>query len=152
MLPFAHDEVVHGKGSLLARMPGDEWQKFANLRLLYLYMFTHPGTKCLFMGNEITQSAENSVLVYLRKGNDQVNDVLVVLNTTPVPRHAWRIGLPNEGKWKIVFNSDDPFYYGSGLVAEQIVISEEIFWHGRAQSGLMTLPPLGGLVLKTTGE
>lgn len=204
MLPFSHDEVVHGKGSLLARMPGDEWQKFANLRLLYLYMFTHPGTKCLFMGNEIGQGrewdfnhsldwhvlehapnlgikemvkalnklygsepamyeksfesagfewieggdAENSVLVYSRKGNEKEQELLIVLNLTPVPRHAWRIGLPSEGKWEIILNSDDLSFYGSGLVKEKAVISEEIFWHGKQQSGLMHLPPLGGLVLK----
>jgi 1,4-alpha-glucan branching enzyme len=58
MLPFSHDEVVHGKGSLISRMPGDEWQRFANLRLLYSYMFTHPGTKLLFMGGEIAQITE----------------------------------------------------------------------------------------------
>jgi 1,4-alpha-glucan branching enzyme len=204
MLPFSHDEVVHGKGSLLARMPGDEWQKFANLRLLYLYMFTHPGTKCLFMGCEFAQSAEwnfnqsldwhlleyaphqgiketitslnklyrlepalyeksfesegfewieggdaeNSVLVYLRKGNNTSDDLLIVLNMTPVPRKAWRIGLPAEGKWRLILNSDDLQFYGSGLFTDQIVISEEIFWHGKGQSGIMNLPPLAGLVFK----
>jgi 1,4-alpha-glucan branching enzyme len=204
MLPFSHDEVVHGKGSLLDRMPGDEWQKFANLRLLYLYMFTHPGTKCLFMGCEFAQSgewnfnqsldwhlleyaphqgiketvtalnklyreepalyeksfdsagfewieggdAENSVLVYSRKGDDPSNDLLIVLNMTPVPRKAWRIGLPSEGKWELLLNSDDLCFYGSGLFRDQNIISEEILWHGKAQSGLMNLPPLAGLVLK----
>jgi|LauGreDrversion4_2_1035121.scaffolds.fasta_scaffold03273_7 1,4-alpha-glucan branching enzyme len=58
MLPLSHDEVVHGKSPMIYKMPGDEWQKFANLRLLYAYMFLHPGAKLLFMGNEFAATSE----------------------------------------------------------------------------------------------
>ncbi len=58
MLPLSHDEVVHGKGPIIGRMTGDEWRRFANLRLLYSYMYTHPGTKLLFMGAEFGQTSE----------------------------------------------------------------------------------------------
>ncbi len=170
MLPLSHDEVVHGKGSLVGRMPGDEWNKFANLRLMYSYMFTHPGTKLLFMGGEFGQTAEwnhdrsldwhlteypihkgiihviqdlnklyktepalyryafenngfewvdygdreNSVIVFMRKGEQSADSLVVVCNFTPAPRYSYRVGVPTRGTWKEIFNSDDVRYSGSG--------------------------------------
>ena len=205
MLPLSHDEVVHGKHSLIYKMPGDEWQRFANLRVLYTYMFTHPGAKLLFMGGEFGQTAEwnaeksldwhlleyaphkgirnlvkelnklyrtepglfeknfewegfnwlevndaeNSVLAYSRKGNDQANSSLVVvLNLTPVPRHSYRVGFPHQGDWEIIFNSDAKDFGGSGYTFENTIATEPIHWHGKAQSAALQLPPLSAIVLK----
>jgi 1,4-alpha-glucan branching enzyme len=203
MLPLSHDEVVHGKGSLISRMPGDEWQKFANLRVLYLYMFTHSGAKLLFMGGEFGQTTEwdsnrsldwhllryaphdglfkfiatlnslyksqpalyeksfsqdgfewvelgdheNSILVYYRKGENKKDDLVIVLNLTPVIRYYYRIGLPHKGEYEVILNTDDEHYYGSGVRVDNIV-AEVFHWMNKDFSAKLTLPPLGGVVLK----
>ncbi|WP_437921380.1 1,4-alpha-glucan branching protein GlgB [Sphingobacterium sp. LRF_L2] len=202
MLPLSHDEVVYGKQALIYKMPGDDWQRFANLRALYLYMYTFIGTKLLFMGGEFAQTSEwnvnqsldwhltqyephkgmqrfvkdlnrlyraepalyekgfsaegfqwielgdheNSIFVYLRKGYRIEDDVLIVLNLTPVVRN-YRIGVPTAGRWKVILNSDDVSYYGSGVNPIDVT-SEPIYWMNCGDSIPIELPPLGGLVLK----
>ncbi|MDB5009948.1 MAG: glgB 1, partial [Mucilaginibacter sp.] len=204
MLPLSHDEVVYGKGSMLHKMPGDEWQQFANLRLLYSYMFTHPGTKLLFMGDEFAQGSEwnyqysldwhvmeypnhqgmaaavkalnqlyktepalyekefdytgfewidggnvnDSILVFARKGHDAKNDLVIVLNMTPVVRYAFRVGVTADGAWKEIFNSDAKNFWGSGIGNTGIISSEEVTWHGRENSINITVPPLAAVVFK----
>jgi 1,4-alpha-glucan branching enzyme len=204
MLPLSHDEVVHGKGSLFGRMPGDEWRRFANLRLMYAYMFTHPGTKLLFMGGEFGQSnewnhdkalewhlldyerhrgvqlvvkdlnalyksekalhefsfdergfewidysdRENSVMLFMRKGSDRKDDLLVVCNFTPEVRHDYRIGVPIRGNWKEIFNSDDLKYGGSGVINYGSLTTKPVKYHNRDYSFTVTLSPLAISVLK----
>lgn len=204
MLPLSHDEVVYGKQSLLNRMPGDEWQKFANLRLLFSYMYTHPGSKLLFQGGEFGQGSEwnfeqsldwhlleheyhqgiqtlvsdinklyssqpalhekqfdadgfewidyndseNSVLAYVRKGENEKDDVLIICNMTPIPRESYRIGVPKKGRYKLVFNSDDTKYVGSGFPVKKQYTSEAIVWQNRKDSLELNLPPLGMIALK----
>jgi len=203
MLPISHDEVVHGKGSLVGKLPGDEWQRFANLRLLLGTMWAHPGKKLLFMGSEFGQTREwnhdtsldwhllqfwphagtqawlrdlnacyrsqpalhaqdfssagfewidchdstESILSFLRR-SPQGETILVVLNATPVVRHAYRLGVPHAGRWRELLNSDATQYGGSGQGNAGGVTAEPIPSHGREQSLLLRLPPLAALFFK----
>jgi 1,4-alpha-glucan branching enzyme len=201
VLPLSHDEVVHGKGSILARMPGDEWQRFANLRAYYGFMWGHPGKKLLFMGSEFAQYAEwnhersldwhlldyplhqgvqrlvrdlnaiyrrypalheldveargfewithedceNSVFSFIRKaGNGDA--VLVLSNFTPVPRHGYRIGVDQPGRYVEILNTDATAYGGSGL-GNGDVHTEPVGAHGRPCSLSLSLPPLATIML-----
>ena len=204
MLPLSHDEVVYGKHSILGRMPGDEWQRFANLRLLYGYMFTHPGTKLLFQGCEFGQSeewnfqnsldwhlldyaphkgiqevikalnefyrsepalyenqfvpdgfewidyndAENSVISFIRKGNEPKDNLIIVCNLTPIPRENYRVGLPKKGVLKEVFNSDKKKFYGSGKYINKSIKTTEHKWHSRNYSAVIDIPPLAMVAFK----
>jgi len=202
VLPLSHDEVVHGKGSLLRKMPGDRWQQFANLRLLLAYFWTHPGKKLLFMGTELApdsewdhdrglewhlaedppragfgrlcedlgrlyrerpalweldhdtagfrwidcQDAANGVVTYARFGGG--GTLVVVLNTTPVPRQGYRVGLPAPGPWHEALNTDAGLYGGSNLGNGAGILVEPVAAHGHPQSAALVLPPLAALVLE----
>jgi 1,4-alpha-glucan branching enzyme len=204
MLPLSHDEVVHGKSPMIYKMPGDDWQKFANLRTLYTYMFTHPGGKLLFMGNEFGATEEwnykselqwgllqfdshrllkdcvrdlnkllrgepalyenqfnvngfewvdlnhraESVIVYRRKGKDPANDLLVILNLTPVVRRDWKLVTHGKSSWKEIFNSDDKKYWGSGNVYNPDILTASVNKKDDIYEINVHLPPLGAIVLK----
>jgi 1,4-alpha-glucan branching enzyme len=199
ILPLSHDEVVHGKRSLLGKMPGDPWQQLANLRSLYAYMWAHPGKKLLFMGGEIAQEREwdaegsldwhllerlghsgvqslvrdlnthyraepalwevdfdpagfrwleandgdNNVLAFLRRSRDGERSVVCVGNFSPVPRYAYRVGLPKGGTWRELVNTDSTLYGGSGVGNLGSVQAESKPWHDQPFSAEVTLPPLG---------
>ena len=207
LLPFSHDEVVHGKQSMLHKMPGDEWQRHANL-VLYVYHFTHPGKKLLFMGTEFAQGLEwnsagvldwyvldyplhrgmqllvkdlnhlyqaspalhreefswqgfewidchdsqQSVLAYPRRGHaDEI--AVVVVNFTPVPRQNYRVGVPHQGGYLEVLNSDSSYYGGSNIGnGVGVMQAEELPWMNRPYSLALTLPPLAAVVLRYTKD
>lgn len=206
VLPLSHDEVVHGKGSLIGRMPGDRWQKFANLRAYFGFLFAHPGKKLLFMGGEFAQEREwnyaasldwhllddpfhggvqetvrtlnslyrtlpalhakdcdpggfawidaddsaHSLYSFIRYGGAEDSPLLIISHFTPAVRYGVRIGVPFPGRWRLVFNSDERRYGGSGVIPcdfsdDNPVIAakaESVPHHGRPFSLCLTVPPL----------
>jgi 1,4-alpha-glucan branching enzyme len=204
VLPFSHDEVVHGKKSLLNKMPGDYWQKFAQLRLLLGYMIGHPGKKLLFMGCELGQFSEwkdkeqldwqllgydmhqkifayikellkiykrskplyewdhrhdgfewidvsnsgQSIFTFVRRGSSE-NDLLVfVCNFTPVVYQNYLVGMPLEGSYREILNSDEESFGGSGVVNKKALVTIDQPFHGRPCSIKLSIPPYGISVLR----
>jgi len=203
-LPLSHDEVVYGKGSLIRKMPGDAWQKFANLRAYLAFMWTYPGKKLLFMGSEFAQDREwnhdtgldwdlldhpphagmqalvrdlngayrripalhqgdcdpmgfrwvvvgdstNSVFAYLRLAADGSPAALVICNFAPAPRYDYRIGVPHDGAWNEVLNTDASGYGGSNVGNGGALQANALPMHGFPASLSLTLPPLATLILQ----
>lgn len=203
MLVFSHDEVVHGKSSLIGKMPGERGQKFANLRLTYAYMMTHPGKKLLFMGQDLGEfdewnearrvewelaevpehrgisalmkdlnrlyrtspelhalddspegfewvnhiSWEDCFLTFLRKGRKADELLLVVANFSGVEREI-TTGVPFDGKYKEIFNSDNVKYGGTGMVNSRVKRSRAMEWDDRPYCVTVKTAPLSLSILK----
>ena len=204
MLPFSHDEVVHGKGSLVSKIPGDRWQKLATLRALYGFMWAHPGKKLLFMGCEFAQSDEwnasqsldwhltqylehqeitktitdlNKVyrdqsalwqldtspegfrwlvvddgaanIVAFARFDQSGNPLVSVTNFSPVPQLRYKLPLPalaaGDG-WKVLLNTDDFKYGGSGVAPTEINV-ENGEHKGFAHFAVLAIPPLATIWL-----
>lgn len=205
VLPLSHDEVVHGKRSLLHKMPGDMWRKFANLRLLYMFMYAHPGKKLLFMGGEFGQfdewkdleqldwpligqfdthrgihafvrelngcyrsepalweldynpagvhwidanNKQQCVICWVRRAAGGSGDIVAVLNFSAEAYSDFRIGVPREGVYEELLNSDWPQFGGSGQSNRKPLASVNAAWHGQPRSIEITVPPLAGVYFK----
>ncbi|MDB5570196.1 MAG: 1,4-alpha-glucan branching protein [Hyphomicrobiales bacterium] len=204
VLPLSHDEVVHGKGSLLGRMPGDTWRRFANLRCYFGFMWGHPGKKLLFMGGEFAQEREwnhdvsldwhllgdpmhkgvqnlvrdlnrayrdipalherdceaegfgwivgddheNSVVAFTRFDKAGRSVALVVCNFTPVPQLDYRLGVPREGFWREVVNTDARVYGGGDVGNGGGLEALRQASHGQPFSLCVTVPPLATVIFE----
>ncbi len=204
MLALSHDEVVHGKSHLLHKMPGDDWQKYANTRAILAYMWTHPGKKTIFMGMEFGQRKEwnvwddlqwdllkfqphqgiqrliddlnllyktepalwkndfdqygfqwidcndkdNSVISFMRRESESGHWLVIVGNFTPQYHSNYRIGVPQNGYYEEVLNTDGTRYGGSNKGNMGGKFADEWKIHGYEQSLDLCLPPLSLLVLR----
>ena len=205
MLVFSHDEVVHGKGTLLGKMPGERKEQFANMRLTYAYHMTHPGKKLLFMGQDIGEYDEfyeeravewnllevgehaklnrlvadlnklytskpalyakdtswegfewincitpnACMLSYLRKTDKQEESLVVVANFANTTQ-KFRVGVPYEGKYKEILNTDAKIYGGSGTVNKKICDTVETEWDGKPYAIDMVSAPLSVSIFSYT--
>jgi 1,4-alpha-glucan branching enzyme len=199
ILVLSHDEVVHGKDSMINKMPGSIEHKFANLRAAYGFMMCHPGKKLLFMGQEFAQfnewdekkeidwglleeernaslnlyvkelnrlykkypalyafdfedkgfewisclDADHSIIAFVRKTDKSGDTLLVICNFTPVVYEHFLIGVPFQGKYKEIFNSDHIRFGGQGNVNKRAKQSKHTGADGRANSLSIVVPPLG---------
>jgi 1,4-alpha-glucan branching enzyme len=208
VLVLSHDEVVHGKRSILEKMPGDQWCKFANVRALYVFMYGHPGKKLFFMGGEFGMhnewyekrsidwhvldtcdcafhhqgliklvsdlnvlykkenafwekdftndgfawidigDTENSIVSFIRKGKDPGSLLVFVGNFTPIVRNDYRVGVPREGTYQVLLNSDAKEYGGAGYGNATTLSTHREPWQKQPFFINLSLPPLGVLILK----
>jgi 1,4-alpha-glucan branching enzyme len=201
VLPISHDEVVHGKRSLAGKMPGDHWQRIANVRALLAFMWTFPGKQLIFMGCElgderewseergmdwalrhspshagvaqlvrdlnvvyrahpslwtldtspegfgwiVGDDARNNVFAFQRLGDGP--RIVCVVNFAAIPHEGYRLGLPVDGRWTELVNTDAAVYGGSGVGNMGTVHADSSPWHGQPASAALRLPPLGALIL-----
>jgi 1,4-alpha-glucan branching enzyme len=206
ILTLSHDEVVHGKGSMIGKMPGKRKLKFANLRAAYGYMMTHPGKKLLFMGQDIAQfsewseaksiewdllnyedhqnmqayvkaltklyreqpalyvkdydptgfewinniSANENMLAFMRRGSQESEDLLIVVNFSPLVYEKHKVGVPYNGKFKEIFNSDQKEFGGDGNTNPRVKTSKKSPCDDREDSIEITVPPMGISIFKCT--
>ena len=208
MLPLSHDEVVHMKGSLINKMPGDEAHKFANLRVMYAYMLSHPGKKLLFMGGEMAQYSEwyyegsldwhmlenpyhsklqkmlsdlnliyknqkalhqydekqigfewidngdyqHNCISYIRKSDNEEDNIYVLCNFSDAQRSQYKLGVPYDGEYEEIFNSQSSYYAGSNDGNYGKLTAKKEQMHNKEYSLELTLPALGVIYLKRVAE
>ena len=209
ILPISHDEVVHGKKSLLDKMYGDYWNKFSNLRAYMGYMYGHPGKKLIFMGCEFGQfiewreyeelewklmkdfemhrktqkffkdinnfykntpelweldyyqegfqwidadNNEQSIYIFIRRSKNIDNYKIFVCNFTPMVYYDFNIGVPEEGSYREIFNTDREEYGGSGQVIEDTLCSKEGWCHNQPYTLTIKIPPMAVSVFERTAK
>ncbi len=206
LLPFSHDAVEVGKGSLLMKMPGEMDQKYANVRAAIGFMMAHPGKKLLFMGQDFAQTgewaydrpvawdelkesphqkmnlyvkawnefykkhpalyredyleqgfewistldADHSIIIFMRKSEEDKEKLLVILNFTPVVYENFKVGVSYEGSYKEIFNSDKKEFGGMGITNGRKLVSKPMPWYGKENSITVNVPPLGISVFECT--